>query len=865
MVNILPKEESKKMSVQSNEWPSFGALLKTLRTRRHLTQQQLANVIGVHRHAIGRWEQGDVLPASKAIVLELARHLHLDDSEARQLLEASLTALAPPSTIPYPRNPLFTGREELLATLHQCLAADRAVFSRSYAIHGLGGMGKTHLALEYAYQHRLEYTAVFWVSAESGETIFTSFMAIAEVLQLPQREETDRQQVFSAVQHWLSTHGKWLLVWDNLEDLEMLQRSLPSSHQGTILITTRRQALGTVAQGIELPPMGEQEGILFLLRRARQLDPTTFVKQLALFAQRTPAEYAAARELVATMGGVPLALDQVGAYAEETPCSLVEYLELYRTRHAELLKRRGEVVIDHLESVVTTWFISFEKVEHANAMAADLLRWCAFLHPDAIAEEIFLLRSTSQDEQSDPVVVDAFELHRAIRAASAYSLLKRNVQEHTLSIHRLVQVVLREGMSEQERGQWQRRVIRRLNALFPAEAIHETWRQCERLLPHVLTCASALPDLVEDQELANVLRKAADYLHERVQYKEAEPLYRRALRIRQQALGPEHPDSARPLYGLAYLYYEQGKYEEAEPLYQRALHIWEQALGPEHPDVAHSLNRLANLYIKQGKHEEAKPLYQRSLHIWEQALGLEHPNAARLLNNLALIYYEQGKYEEAEPLYQRSLHIWEQALGLEHPDVAYPLNNLATLYEMSGKYEEAEPLYQRALRIWEQALGPEHPNVACALYGLAYLYCEQGKYKQAEPLYQRTLCIWEQALGSEHPDMAHSLNGLAVLYGEQGKYAEAESLYQRALAIREQHLGQEHPDTARSLADLARLYGKRGDDEQAMSLLQRACRIFEQRLGQAHPETVKARRDYHNLQDLRKRTMNISLYESKRA
>ncbi len=485
-------------------------------------------------------------------------------------------------------------------------------------MHGLGGIGKTHLALEYAYRHGLEYTAVFWITAESAETILTSFWAITEQLKLPEvQQKADQQQIVRVVRRWFSTHSKWLLIWDNLEDIALLQSYLPPVHQGVILITTRRQTLGTIAYGVELPPMRDEEGIFFLLRRARLLAITAFIEQLEYLAQTIPVEYGAAQELVATMGGLPLALDQVGAYVEETSCSLADYLELYQTRQAELLRRRGEAVTDYRASVITTWSLSFEKVEQTNAAAANLLRWCAFLYPEAIAEEIFLEKTESQDEWRGLVAVDAFQLHEAIRVASAYSLLKRNVQEHTLSLHRLVQVVLREGMSEQEREQWQQQVTRRLNTLFPAEASHGARRQCERLLPHILMYASALPDQGSDKELANVLRKAADYLRTCARYKEAEPLYQQARRIWEQIQEPEHPEITHLLYGLARLYYEQGKYEEAEAFYQRSLHIREQALGPEHPDVAFSLNRLATLYYEQRRYEEAEPLYQRALHIRE--------------------------------------------------------------------------------------------------------------------------------------------------------------------------------------------------------------------------------------------------------
>src|SRR5216684_8971207 len=162
------------MTLTDRDIASFGALLKDFRTRRHLTQRQLAEAIGVHRHAIGRWEQGDFLPASKAMVLELARHLFLDEQETRQLLEASLTALSPHWLVPFQRNLFFTGREEILEALYTQLHVEQVVaLTQSYALRGLGGIGKTQIALEYAYRHALEYSAIFWIEAETIEHVMS--------------------------------------------------------------------------------------------------------------------------------------------------------------------------------------------------------------------------------------------------------------------------------------------------------------------------------------------------------------------------------------------------------------------------------------------------------------------------------------------------------------------------------------------------------------------------------------------------------------------------------------------------------------------------------------------------------------------
>ena len=221
------------MTLHRTESLPFGALLKDFRARRKLTQQQLAKALGMHRHTIGRWEQGDVLPGSKKLVLELARHLRMDELGTRQLLEASLTALSPYFMVPFPRNPFFTGREAMLETLYTRLSTDQVVAqTQSYALHGLGGVGKTQIALEYTYRHALDYSAVFWIGAETVESIISSLLHIADVLRLPGRDDQDQQLVLASVQQWLTTHQEWLLIWDNLEDFNLLARFVPPACQG---------------------------------------------------------------------------------------------------------------------------------------------------------------------------------------------------------------------------------------------------------------------------------------------------------------------------------------------------------------------------------------------------------------------------------------------------------------------------------------------------------------------------------------------------------------------------------------------------------------------------------------------------------
>jgi len=558
----------------------------------------------------------------------------------------------------------------------------------------------------------------------------------------------------------------------------MVQGFIPLGSKGHILLTTRAHATGRIAKRIEVEKMEPDEGALFLLHRAKLLDPDASLETA------TRTEQDTAREIVKTMDGLPLALEQAGAYIEETECGLQGYLRLYRVQGVRLLKEHGEFAPDHPEPVATTWSLSFKNVEQANPAAAELLRFCAFLAPDAIPEELFTESAAELGPTLEPVASDPSRLNKAIRELLKYSLVHRESETNTLSIHRLVQEVLKDQMSEETQRLWAERAVRAVRSVFPNPE-YTNWNICRQYLLQAQVCSA----LIEQYDLlfteaAGLLNRLGYYLWQRGEYEQVESLHQRALAINENVLGAEDSATAISLQHLALFYDSKGKYEEAEPLYQRSIPIYEKVFGLEHQETALSLNNLALLYNKQGKYEEAEPLYQRALAIYERVLGPEHPNTALGLNNLALLYNNQGKYEQAEPLYQRALAISEKALGPDHPDVAIRLNNLAGLYYDQGKYEQAEPLYQRALAISEKTMGPDHPDVAIRLNNLALLYNKQEKYEEAEPLYLRTLAIWEKTLPPDHPNIAVTMDNYAGLLRKMNRIEEASKLEERARAIR---------------------------------------------------------------------------------
>ncbi len=788
-------------------------------------------------------EKSDLLPANlKAIsiwsnkdaaFLEVANGIRKVVEEFTAQLTDSFARKEPPKfplrEIPYGRNPLFTGREDTLRILHDHFASIQS--SRSIqALSGTDGIGKTEIAVEYAYRFKDKYEAIFWIRADAPDLFAADVTVMANQLGILQRERSDEQRLFLAVKRWLQQHDHWLLLLDNLEDFAHIEQLIPFECNGHILLTTRRQATGRVAQSTPVRQMAINESTLFLLRRAK------FITEQR---QATSTDYAQAADIAEAVDGFPLALDQAGGYIEETQKSLTEYLALYNQRRAELLRRRGRFANGHEKDVTATLLLAFQEVNHVHAGAMELLRLFAFLHPDTIPDEMITQGATNLNQPLQTLATNSMALDDAIATLLDFSLVHRRADRTTLSIHRIIQDVLKDQLTQEQQREWAECVVGMVSRVFPCGDF-DSWSTCYRYLPQAQICASYISTFqFKGSEAIRLLSHLGNYCYELALYDEAKLYLIHALRLSEQEPGPEHFETARILNALGILSTTQEDYREAENLLQRALAIYERSEeDADHLTTAATLNNLALLYQEQEKYSLAESLYQRVLTIEEQVLGIDHLTTAATLNNLALLYQKQEKYSLAEPLYQRALAIYEGTLEPEHPDIARSLNNLASLYQNQAKYQQAKPLLERAVRIREHALGSEHPDVARSLNNLAQVYQAQQSYQEAEALYQRVLTINEHAFGSEHSSTATTLNNLAFLYRIWGDYQQAEVLYRRALTIYESMLGVEHSDTALALNNLGRCYLLQGNYQMAEPLLQRAVEINEQTVGPEHTLTA---------------------------
>lgn len=808
-------------------------LLRVEREERHWSQEELARKLGLDNvRTVKRWEKGSYLPHP-----EHCRKLEEVFGKGIRALGWGDENDIPYKHIPYARNVFFTGRQDILAQLYATFEGQKPLATcLPQVLTGLAGIGKTHIATEYAYRYLKNYHTIALLHANTMPVLFSEFANLSILLDLPQQREQRPELAIEAVKVWLKKRKYWLLIFDNVDSPEtieaIVEQLLPSPCSGHVLFTTRLQALGPLAHKIEIPPMQTDEAAYFFLRRSKVVP---FSISLSAIPE---AQFEQASAIAHRLGGLPLALDQAAAYVEDTSCSFAEYLDHLTSQPGLLLGKRGQYAGGHPEPIATTWSLSFEALNERNRASIELLAFCSFLDPDGIPEELF----SSAREELGPVlqslVARPIEWHHALEELLKYSFIRHNHETKTYTIHRLIQFLMRERFDQETQRLYAERTVRAIHRIFPAEETG-SWEVCQRYLPQAQLCAEWIMRYqLMSFEAAQLLDRAGYYLYKRGRYSEASSFLHQALSLKERLPESDHRETAVSLNNLALLYQSQGKYEQAEPLFQQALLMREQALGPEHTDTAISLNSLAEFYAEQGKYEQAEPLFLRALAIREQTLGSEHPAMAISLNSLAVLYGNQGKYEQAETFALRALRIKESVLGRDHPDVAETLSNLAGFYHSEGRYEQAEDLYQRALVIFETALGSEHPNTAISLDNLAGLYIDQGKYEQAESLSQRALMINEKVLGTEHPDASRCLITLALTYQAQKMYQQAELLYQRTLTIYEKAFGPEHPFTAGSLSYLAEIYTEQKEYEQAEALSQRALIIKEKTLGPEHPSTA---------------------------
>ena len=746
-------------------------------------------------------------------------------------------------------SPNFVGRQQDLKNLHKALQNEGKV--SVCAVRGMGGVGKTELAVQYALSKEFQqrYVACYWFSLNQGDLATQILLKAAPYLAMPeklQKSGSVEEQVKWCWQNWHPQEGQILIVIDDVKSLEDIpEELLPISSRFKVMLTTRQRNLSLRFWELSLGVLSEAESIELL---------TKIVD--AELTSRIENEIETAKEICRYLGYLPLALELVAKYLkDDRMLSLEDYLKQLSLEDESLSDEmvRG---ITAERGVIAAFNLSWQRLQGLATQLAMLLgRFAAAAIPwqELVEPTINSLgweKKAVKDARKHLDNLSLIEIENG-KNIVIHALLReyfryQSKQEGDDFIHVLQGGIASSGIA-----------VAKTIPQYPVIADIDRVRLA---IPHLeLLSQEMLDDIPNPDDNFNLMWAflgVARFYKGQGQYNSAERYFDNCLEAVQSRLGDNHPSVATSLSNLAGLYNSQGRYPEAEPLLLEALDLIKQLLGDNHPDVATSLNNLAELYRSQGRYPEAEPLYLEALDLRKRLLGDNHPDVANSLNNLAGLYESQGRYPEAEPLYLEALDLYKRLLGDNHPLVALSLNNLAYLYYSQGRYPEAEPLYLQALDLYKRLLGDNHPDVAQSLNNLAALYYSQGRYPEAEPLLLEALDLRKQLLGDNHPDVATSLNNLAELYRSQGRYPEAEPLYLEALDLSKRLLGDNHPDVAQSLNNLAVLYHSQGRYREAEPLYLEALDLSKRLLGDNHPDTKNCR---NNLQIMRQQQKPTSL------
>lgn len=729
--------------------------------------------------------------------------LELAQNRLAELPINAIPAVAPlpeGSYLPYSPNPYFTDRMQQLLQLAVALKG-MGVKSidqpQIVGVTGMGGVGKSQLASEFAHRYGQYFAAgVAWISFSDASALSAEVINACQnfpdlPLEMADRDQPDQVRMIRKA--WQSAMPR-LLIFDNCEDEKLLAEWLPTSGGARVLITSRRGYFDSTINVGMLP-----------LQILPRLDSINLMRR---FRPDLSEDDPLMDALAAELGDLPLALYLAGSYLIETRFDLTLGDYLARLKGSGVLKNEAFVQstanlpTDHDQHVARTFRISLERLDEAKAedkVASALLARAARFAPGEPIPR-WLLFATLNLEDTDTAQIRA----NGVRRLTALGLIEV-AEDGRLRLHPLLaQFVL----DEVDNANAQSDVIYtlldtagRLNNIGDPRPLF-IWQ------PHLRHIVKKLLPR-RDELTARACNELGYHLRQAGDLEAARPYYEQALAIRIEILGEHHPDTATSLNNLGALLQTMGDYAEARPHLEQALAIYQEALGEHHPDTATGINNLGALLSAMGDLAGSRSYYEQALDIRRNVLGEQHPDTAQSLNNLGYLLQEMGDLVGARPYQEQALAIRREVLGEQHPDTAQSLNNLGMLLQGLGYLSAALPYLERALAIRMEVLGEWHPGTATSLNNLGYLLQFMGKLEAARPYHEQALAINEEVLGVQHIATATSLNNLGMLLQELGMLHQDRSVlsaayqcFDRALPIVMQVLGDEHPNTRTVRANL---------------------------------------------------------------
>ncbi|WP_066376503.1 FxSxx-COOH system tetratricopeptide repeat protein [Herbidospora mongoliensis] len=681
--------------------------------------------------------------------------------------------------LPRPATAVFVGREQVLRQMRDVLTATpsaRTVITQAAAVHGLGGVGKSELALQYAAAHRQEYRLVWWVEADTPAQIEASLADVARALCAGAHSVAAAQATIEEAagwaMAWLSGHTGWLLIFDNVEHADDVRRYLGRLAGGHVLITTRRaggwSALGCAAIDVDV------------------LAPAAATELLAgLIGPDIRAEEEDLAGLAEDLGFLPLALRQAGAFIAATPgMSITDYRTL-------LLEEPGEVYAaaapgsDAERVIAKIWTITCAQIAEASPLAPRLLALLACYAPDDLPITVLhQLPDTSK-----------LRIGTALGVLASYSMIAISPGRDAVSVHRLVQAVTLTSLTDDQRHAVRLQAADLLTAALPDNPeVIDSWPAYRQLLPHA---RAALPPLSPAMDEVLVYLKASD------DYTTAKTLHQHRHHFHLQRHGPEHPRTLNEHAQQAHCTGQTGDATSARDQFAALLPVIERVLGADHPDTLFARHNLARWTGQAGNAASGRDQFAELLPVIERVLGADHPYTLTTRNNLAFYSGEAGDAAGARDQFAALLPIGRRLQGADHPNTLTTRHNLARWTGDAGDAESARGQFAALLPTLERVLGIEHPGTLIARSNLARWTGETGDAAGARTQFAELLPIRERVLGAEHPTTLTARAHLARWTGEAGDAAGARDQFAALLPIHERVLGAEHPHTLATRKNLA--------------------------------------------------------------
>jgi len=715
------------------------------------------------------------------------------------------------------RNARFTGRVALLEGLRDRLLGAGSAAPLAQTLYGLGGVGKTQIALEYAHRFMSDYDLVWWVPAETGEEISSSLATLALRLGVQVSDDVPEtaQIALERLRQGAGLAGRWLLIFDNADDLRELGPYLPAG-PGHVLITSRNPAWSRQAEPIAVDVFSRQESVDHLIMHVPDLDP------------------AMADRIAHVLGDLPLALEQAGAWLEETGTSAATYIEQLDTQLMRVLDLNR--LLDYPAPAMATWNMSLERLQSKSPAAVRLLQVCACCSPGPISMD--LLYSDEMIEALlpfDETLAEPMMLGRVIREVTGFALARTDTSSNSIQVHRLVQAVIRSQMSDRERREVQHSVHRILVGARPRNGEAEdskTWDRYNMIWPHLMPSQAAE---CEDERTRQLLIDWVRYLWLRGELDAGLNLASQIATLWAGTLGENHRQTLYLRFHAANLMRSQGRFDEARDLDTDVLSRQRETLGADHPHTLMTAGSLAADLRALGEFREALTRDQETYNLFREQFGDDNPRTLALANNLAVSLRLVGDCFEARRIDRETLDRRRRVLGLNHPYTLFSSANLALDMRAAGQYRESAELLQSTYGRYCELLGDDLIPSLRTAKSLAVSLRKAGDQAAAKRLTEETYQLYLSRYGGENPDALSCALNLACDYSATGDKEQARELVTNVHTAYHRLLGPGHPYTLVAASNLVVCLRGTGAVERALGLGSDTLRAMNGRLGDDHP------------------------------